>query len=166
MNVNALFAKAQTEGRVGTARKCTVIDARPAVAGEVVVTLIEGEGKETQSRPAKSGDWVVRNRSQATGNERYLVSADTFAERYEGPLEAPDPDGWQSYRPRGVAMQFLIIREEDGALTFTAPWGEEMTARPGDALVRNPANPDDTYRVAADAFAGTYEVLEPPNSER
>ena len=45
--------------------------------------------------------------------------------------------------------------------TFTAPWGEPMVARPGDAIVRDPQNPADTYRIAAAAFECTYEILEP-----
>ena len=49
--------------------------------------------------------------------------------------------------------------EDLAAFTFTAPWGEAMVARPGDAIVRDPNNPSDTYRIAAAAFACTYEVL-------
>jgi hypothetical protein len=36
-----------------------------------------------------------------------------------------------------------------------------MVARPGDAIVRSPADPSDTYRVAAASFACTYEIIEP-----
>lgn len=162
MDVHALFAEAEKEGRVGIARKSTIVDARPAVPGEVIVTLVKGEGKETQSAPAREGDWVVRNRSEATGNEQYLVKAATFSERYEGPLEGFDADGWRPFRPRGVAMRFVFVRDIDGVFTFTAPWGEEMSARPGDVLVQNPGNPDDLYRVAAAAFECTYEIVEEP----
>ena len=49
----------------------------------------------------------------------------------------------------------------DGSFTFTAPWGEPMVARPGDAIVRSPQDPADTYRIAAAAFACTYEILRP-----
>jgi hypothetical protein len=37
-----------------------------------------------------------------------------------------------------------------------------MVARPSDAIVRNPADPEDIYRVAAAAFGCTYEVVAPP----
>lgn len=97
MDVYALFEIAEREGRVGVARKSKLVDARAAVPGEVIVTLILGEGKETQSRPAAAGDMVVRNRCEATGNEEYLVRARTFAERYEGPL---DP----SIKPAGAPI--------------------------------------------------------------
>jgi hypothetical protein len=34
-----------------------------------------------------------------------------------------------------------------------------MIARPGDAIVRNPTDPADTYRVAAASFSCSYEVI-------
>ena len=49
---------------------------------EVETTFTADEGVETCSKPAAEGDWVVRNRCPATGNEEYLVKAGTFAERY------------------------------------------------------------------------------------
>ncbi|MDS4068263.1 MAG: hypothetical protein RKO24_01430, partial [Candidatus Competibacter sp.] len=64
MDVEALFAQAEQDGRVGVARKSRPVDARPAVPGEIVVTVIAGEGKETQSQPAAAGDRVVRNRCE------------------------------------------------------------------------------------------------------
>ena len=161
-DVHAIFAAAETSGKVGTARKGKPIDARPARLGEIVVTRITGEGVETRSKPATAGDWVVRNRSPETGNEEYLVKTSTFAERYEGPLSAADAHGWLAFRPRGPEMRFFILSEAEGAFQFKAPWGEPMLARPGDAIVRNPANSDDTYRVAANAFTCTYEIIAGP----
>jgi hypothetical protein len=161
-DVHAMFEQAERDGRVGLARKTRPVDVRPAEPGEVVVTVIAGEGKETQSAPAQPGDMVVRNRCPATGNEEYLVKAATFAERYEGPLSAPDAEGWREFRPRGPEMRFFVLGEAEGAFRFAAPWGEPMRALPGDAIVRDPGKPDDTYRVAAAAFACTYEVVAPP----
>lgn len=161
-DVHALFAAAEAVGRVGVARKSKPIDARPARPGEVIVTYIAGEGEETRSRPAAAGDWVVRNRCPATGSEEYLVGAEVFTERYDGPLSPPDRDNWREFRPRGPEMLFFTLGEADGAFRFTAPWGEPMRALPEDVIVRNPAKPDDTYRVAAAAFACTYEVVVPP----
>jgi hypothetical protein len=164
MDVEALFARAEQDGRVGVARKSKPVDARPAAPGEIVVTVIAGEGQETQSQPAQAGDWVVRNRCEASGHEQYLVSAEKFAERYEGPLGSADRDGWAPYRPRGAEMLYALVRDEDGSFSFTAPWGEEMVAKPGDALVRDPSDPKDLYRVQAAAFACTYEIVKPPRS--
>jgi hypothetical protein len=159
-DVHAMFDQAEQDGRVGVARKTMPVDVRPATLGEVVVTVIAGEGEETRSPPAQPGDMVVRNRCPATGNEEILVSAAKFAERYEGPI-GPADAGWRPYRPRGIEMRYLVVRDADGTFTFTAPWGEPMSARPGDAIVRNPDDPADTYRIAAAAFACTYEILEP-----
>jgi hypothetical protein len=161
-DAHALFAAAEAAGRVGTARKTKPVDARPARAGEVVVTHIADEGKETQSKPAETGDWVVRNRCPETGNEMYLVKADVFSERYKGPFSGPDGDGWQEFHPEGPEMRFFRVTEADGPFRFTAPWGEHMVARVGDAVVCDPKNPKDTYRIAAAAFKCTYEVTAAP----
>jgi hypothetical protein len=161
-DVHVLFATAEAEGRVGIARKSKPVDARPALPGEVVVTLIKGEGHETRSKPATEGDWVVRNRCPSTGNEEYLVEPGTFAERYAGPFSEPDAQGWREFRPQGPEVRFFIVSETQEPFRFIAPWGEAMRAVSGDAVVRNPAEPDDTYRVAADAFECTYEVVTPP----
>ena len=158
----AMFAAAEKEGRVGVARKTKAVDVRPAKPGEIVVTVIKGEGKETQSPPAAAGDLVVRNRCPETGNEQFLVKAATFTERYEGPTGPADSAGWQPYRPRGIELQYFIVRPTDGNFSFTAPWGEAMVARPNDAIVRNPNDVKDMYRVAAIAFACTYEVVKTP----
>ena len=37
-----------------------------------------------------------------------------------------------------------------------------MVAHPGDALVQNPSDPADTYRVAGASFACTYEIVTRP----
>ena len=159
--MQALFAKAATDGRVGAARKTKPVDVRAAAPGEVVVTIIAGEGKETQSPPAAPGDMVVRNRCLETGNEEILVSAAKFTQRYEGPVGEADAQGWAPYRPRGVEMLYLTLGTDEGPFSFMAPWGEAMVARPGDAIVQDPNNPKDTYRIAAAAFACTYEVVRP-----
>jgi hypothetical protein len=161
-DVQAMFAAAEREGRVGIARKTKAVDARPASPGEVVVSVIAGDGKETQSPPAQPGDMVVRNRCPETGNEEILVTAAKFPQRYEGPATAGET--WQEYRPRRVEMSYFIVRDADGSFSFMAPWGEPMVARPGDAIVRNPADPADTYRIAAAAFACTYEIVCPPGA--
>lgn len=164
-DIGALFDAAEAEGRVRLAKKSQIVDARPARPGEIVVSMIKGEGKETQSPPAKAGDMVVRNRCEDTGGEEILVTASKFSERYDGPLGAAEAPrdasaGWQPYRPRGNPMKFFFVREEDGSFTFTAPWGEEMVAKPGDAIVRDVSDAKDTYRIARRAFECTYVVLE------
>ena len=159
-DIQALFAAAEAAGRVGNARKTRPVDARPATPGEVVVTVIAGEGEETRSKPANAGDHVVRNRCSETGNETYLVKAGAFAARYDGPHSPPDAQGWREYRPVAPAMRYFVVVDAEGTFQFTAPWGEAMVAGPGDAIVRDPQNPADTYRVAAVSFACTYEVIQ------
>src|SRR5262245_26299443 len=88
----AYFQHIQDTRGAGLSRKTKPVDARPATPGEVIVTIIKGEGKETQSPPAKPGDMVVRNRCPETGNEEILVAAETFARRYQGPIEAKAAD--------------------------------------------------------------------------
>lgn len=161
-DVHALFDAAEAAGRVGIARKTKLVDGRPAKPGEIVVTLIKGEGKETQSPPAEAGDVVVRNRCPETGDEEYLVKAARMATRYEGPLAATDAQGWQAYRPKGIELRYFVVGTGEGDFTFKAPWGEDMVARPGDAIVRNPQDPKDTYRVAGLSFTCTYEVVKAP----
>jgi hypothetical protein len=165
MDIHSLFEAAQRDGRVGLARKSQSVDARPAFPGEIVVTIIADEGMETQSKPAAEGDMIVRNRCEPSGNEEYLVNAEIFAQRYQGPVGPADAHGWHAYRPLGPDMLFVVVRPEDGEFSFTAPWGEPMVARPGDIVIRNPADPRDTYRVAAAAFECTYEILDPRSTD-
>ncbi len=168
--LDAMFVAAEREGRVGRARKVKPVDARPAVPGEIVVTVIKGEGVETTSPPAKAGDMVVRNRCPETGNEEILVAAAKFPDRYEGPIGDADADAatapWRTYRPRGAEMAYFLVSSSEGPFTFMAPWGEAMTARPGDAIVRDPRDPADTYRIARAAFACTYDVVGGPRWDR
>jgi hypothetical protein len=157
----ALMAQAEKDGRLRTARKTKLVDARPAKAGEVIVTVISGEGQETTSRPAVAGDRVVRNRCPHTGNEEYLVSAARFAVKYEGTGQPAGEDGWQEYRPVGRDMRVLLLDAGTPPFTFTAPWGEAMVARGGDAIVQDTKDARDVYRVARSSFDCTYELGEP-----
>ena len=157
----ALMAQAQKDGRLRTARKTKLVDARPARAGEVIVTVIAGEGQETTSRPAAAGDQVVRNRCPQTGNEQYLVAAAKFAGKYEATGAPADQDGWQEYRPVAGDMRVLLLDAGTPPFTFTAPWGEAMVARGGDAILQDPKDARDVYRVARASFDCTYEVREP-----
>jgi len=158
----ALFAAAQEEGRTGVARKTKPVDARLATDGEVIVTIIKSEGVETTSKPASAGDWVVRNRCPETGNEEYLVSAAKFPARYGDAQSEPDAAGYQTFVPKGTEMNYFIVSQAEGDFSFTAPWGETMVAKPGDAIVQSPSDVADTYRIAAASFGCTYEIVTQP----
>ena len=153
----ALYATADQQGRTGLAQKTRPVDARPAIPGEVIVTVIAGEGVETRSKPAEAGDYVVRNRCPETGNEEYLVKAAKFATRYAA-AGAAGGDGWAAFAPAGQQMGYFVIPEGEGPYNFTAPWGEPMVAESGDAILRNPDDLKDVYRVAAASFACTYDI--------
>lgn len=157
----ALFEAMAKAGHTGVAHKTREVDARPAVAGEVVVTLIKGEGVETKSKPAEAGDWVVRNRCPQTGNEEILVKAAKFPTRYGEPLSEPDAQGYRTFRPLGADMGYFLVSKEIGDFAFTAPWGERMVAKVGDAIVQTPSDKADTYRIAAASFGCTYEIVSP-----
>ena len=163
-DAKAFMAEASEAGRVGSAQKTKLVDAKPAQVGEVIVTIIRSDGVETKSMPAEGGDMVVRNRCPETGNEQYLVKAASFAKRYSPALSEADPQGWRTYRPLGTPMQFVILTASEGPYSFKAPWGEAMVAKPGDAIVQDPNNPADTYRIAAAAFSCTYDVIEKPKA--
>jgi hypothetical protein len=153
-----LLDRAAAAGRLRTARKTRPVDARPARPGEVVVTVIKGEGQETQSPPARPGDWVVRNRCPETGHEQYLVAARSFGDTYRATGAAP-AQGWQEFRPIGKDVRFVAVDEEAGSFSFTAPWGQRMVAHPGDVLVQDPDDPRRIYRVARASFDCTYDVV-------
>ncbi|QFT71800.1 hypothetical protein [Ruegeria sp. THAF33] len=111
--------------------------------------------------PPFSGDMVVKNRCEATGNEEILVKADKFATRYQGPLHGTTSKDWAEYRPIGKKMEFFIVPTNQAPFSFVAPWGETMPPCPGEAIVQDPIDTSDTYRIARDAFNCTYTVLVP-----
>jgi hypothetical protein len=82
------------------------------------------------------------------------------------PIRRADPTrGRGRLAPLSAARHgyaFVVVTEKDGAFTFTAPWGETMVARPGDAIVQDAQDPKDTYRVQKAAFACTYEEIRSP----
>ena len=155
----ALMEEAKRCGLAGRARKAKPVDARLATPGEVVETRIAGQGIETRNRAA-AGDWLVRNRCDTSGGEIYLVRADKFLGRYERTAAPTATDGWQEFRPLGKVMTFFVVAPEHGTFTFDAPWHERMVAKPGDAIVQDPADPRDLYRVAAASFACTFDILD------
>lgn len=161
-----VFAQAETDGRLGTARKTRAVDARPAVAGETIATVIAGDGVETISEPATEGDMVVRNRCPETGNEEILVQAEKFPSRYGPAQTTPDSEGYAEYLPTGVESRYFELDDADGEFVMEAPWGEDMVYRPGDIVIQNPADETDVYRVYSESFACTYEVLSPATDER
>ena len=72
-----------------------------------------------------------------------------------------DAKGYRTFKPLGTDMGYFLVSKEVGDFTFTAPWGEQMVAKVGDAIVQTPADKSDTYRIAAASFDCTYEIVAP-----
>lgn len=158
----ALMEQVRKTEMVGVARKTKLVDARPASPGEIVITFIKGQGVETRSKPAEEGDWVVRNRCEETGNEEILVKARSFSARYGEPLTEANAAGYRTFKPNGTNMRYFVVTDDMGPFNFRAPWDETMIALPGDVIVQVEDDESDTYRVAAEAFQCTYDIIDPP----
>ena len=130
--------------------KFSRIQAEPAKAGEVVETILKDGTKETVG-VAKAGDMIVTN----PGGERYIVSGEKFAKRYEAAADLGK--GW--FKPKGAVQDFRVISRD---MIIVAPWGEKQILKEGASLnvtnIKNYANPD-IYGVAKGEFADTYKTV-------
>ena len=141
------FAEALRAGKVRHYEKKGQVDIRPAVAGEVIATVIDGEHETVNT--AAAGDYVARG---AKG-EHYIVKPDVLAKRYGAPLTAADPEGYRRYPAKG---DFYGFRYEGESFKFVAPWKEHMIANPGDYIGTNAMGSNEYYRIEQSAFAATY----------
>jgi hypothetical protein len=57
--------------------------------------------------------------------------------------------------------QFLPKPGEPERVEIATPWGESLTAKPGDYLVSELDAPDDTWPVDAEIFESTYIITAP-----
>ena len=155
--VQAAFEVANTEGNMELYKKFRKVDARPAIEGEVVVTMIDGE--EETKNTAKKGDMVVRTKKNGA---LYIISGDKFHKRYKDGHGEQDEYGYVEYTPIGETYAFEYHGE---SFKFIAPWGEEMLVNDGDYICAPEAdNLDDIYRIERGEFKDTYEVVETKNS--
>jgi len=86
--------------------------------------------------------------SGATG-ENYVIKAAKLPKLYHGNVGG---DIYPEQSPRQVALY------TGEPVTFKAPWGEDMIIKPGDYLVKDPANTG-YYRIAKVEFEKTYNPL-------
>lgn len=126
-------------------QKSAVIQARPAIPGEHLVTMI-GDLEETQ-QTLTEGYWVITN----PGGEEYAISEEKFVSRYIH-LEGT------TYASRGRIKAFLNHTGDDVAIV--APWGEKQF---GDkdcwfcvSLDENDEITGDRYICAGIPFYDTY----------
>lgn len=162
----AYFTQAQQAGITGVAIKTKPVLARPAKEGEIITTIIKGEGVETVSEPAKEGDWVVQNICPETGNEEILVKKAKFAQRYNTTEKneinlVSYPNDYQPFIPKGIEMNYFIVPGSTTAFAMKAPWGELQRFQPGDAVVQSTTDNQDIYRIQKTAFECTYTILKP-----
>jgi len=108
------------------------------------VVTTTADGKETQNT-AEVGDIIM---SGATG-ENYVIKAAKLPKLYNGTV---GKDIYPEQSPRQVALY------SGEPVTFKAPWGEDMVIKPGDYLVKDPAN-NGYYRIAKVEFEKTYNKL-------
>ena len=146
-DIAAKFEEALRAGKVRHYEKKGQADIRPALAGEVIATVLDGE-RETVNTAA-AGDYVVRG----VKGELYIIKADVLVKRYGEPLAAPDKDGFRRYPARG---DFYGFRYEGAPFKFVAPWKEDMIAKPGDYIGTNAIGSNEYYRIEQSAFAATY----------
>lgn len=138
-----------------TARKFKKIWARPANAGETIVTQT-ADGVETQN-VAQDGDMVVWNLT--TANEQYIVRSAKFAKLYKELPVTTTQDGWTwtQYSPKGIVKAFKVL--DNCPNQFIASWGEAMVCKVGDYLVC-PLKGNEIYRIAEKEFHQTYSFGE------
>ena len=120
-------------------RKCAMVTARVAQAGEEIVTVVDGT-QETRNT-ANAGDYVVRN----PGGEEYIVEKARFESRYD--LVSGTED---TYRPSGAPVRAVLLTEN---VRFVAPWGEEQFINAGGFLLDNAG---DIYGIQKQEFFDTY----------
>ncbi len=139
-------------------KKFRQVHARPAVAGETIVSTT-ADGEET-TNTASADDMVVRNLTEA--QEEYIVGKDKFAKLYSA-LE-PIDDKWTLYAPQGEVKAIEISRKLTGQLDvgeefyIMAPWGTEQLAREGDKFVAPLPDSKEIYRIARKEFDETYQL--------
>lgn len=139
-------------------RKFRKVHARPAVPGEVVISVTD-TGAETRNT-ASSGDMVVRNLTEA--REEYIVKQATFSTLYN--KVEPIDDSWELYDPIGKVRAIEISTDLRDLLRvgkeflIMAPWGAEQVCREGDLFVAPLPNLEKVYRIARSEFDQTYRA--------
>lgn len=143
-----VFKEIWSGSKVENFQKKGDVQARKAVEGEKIVTVINGEVETTNI--AKKNDVVVKG----VKNEEYIMSQDKFNDRYSG---GEVGNSFSTFKAKGKvwAMEYA-----GKPIEFVAAWGEKMILKTGDFL----CNPEkdkagDLYRIEKSTFAQTYEKI-------
>lgn len=138
-------------------RKFQQIHARPAKAGEIVLS-ITSSGIETKNI-ARDGDFVVKNLTEAL--ELYIVPGNKFYKRYT--LVGEQNNEWKIYRPLGevfaveINTGLLTFLEQTSPFLIQAPWGEPQRVELNDFFVTH-LDYSEIYRIARQEFFQTYRL--------
>ena len=143
--------KKDTEGSAFGLRRIKAVKVSPVEAieakgGEVVTTTLKNGLTEVENRIANSGDWIVTN----PGGEKYIVSADVFAETYL-------PLGEGRFTPKGGTREFVRI-EQDLDLVVDQ-WGGDVQKLKKGAFLKVD-NPADMYGIGEEEFYQTHKIIE------
>jgi len=143
-----VFKEIWSNNNVDNFQKKGEVQARKAVEGERIDTVINGELETTNV--AKKGDVVVKG----VKNEEYIMSKEKFDNRYSG---GEVGDTFSTFKAKGKTWAMEYVGKP---IEFVASWGEKMILKTGDFLC-NPEKdkPGDLYRIEKSAFAETYEKV-------
>jgi hypothetical protein len=130
--------------------KTAKVQAREAIEGEVIQTVLEDGTVET-SNTASAGDVVITN----PGGEQYIIGNEKFMSRYE-----PTEDVGV-FKAKGMVR--AIDNPTGGDILVIAPWGEVQIGGPDAKILVSvdPENPDavigtDRYIIGGQEFLDTY----------
>lgn len=132
-------------------KKYGTVQARPALAGEVITTVLADGTTETKNT-ANEDDWIVTN----PGGEFYIIPEAKFLARYE-PTEEEG-----IYDAKGLIR--AIPNPYGQSVEIMASWGE-LQVGASDCWFADVCDDEGTpngspYLIAAEAFAQTYKPHE------
>mmetsp|Transcript_7224 Transcript_7224/g.12199 ORF Transcript_7224/g.12199 Transcript_7224/m.12199 type:complete len:176 (-) Transcript_7224:144-671(-) len=143
--------------------KTAQIHAKTAESDTEIVTVINGVEETKVS--ARVGDIII----QGTEGERYSMGAKMFETRYDfdNPADADNEglqiEGFRKYKPSGKVWAYQLSAEECAthlpSNRFMARWGQPMTVMPQDFLAVPYPLGGEVYRIEANAFSNTYEIV-------
>jgi hypothetical protein len=133
-----------TEPTSKATKKSFDVNARILTKPEKITTVVDGVVETTKN--GKIGDYVLTGPK----GEEYTVDPKTVESKYTV-NKIGDNKAILTTKP--VTIDYSIA---DKDMTFTASWGEDMIANPGDALVYEDGKL--SYRIEKDIFEKTYDT--------
>jgi len=143
-------------------KKFGTVEARPAVVGEVIVTVTK-DGKETE-KTAGEEDYVIKN----PGGEEYIIGKKKLSGRYKllPTLVADAGLAYSVYAAQGECFGVVVtpeiitligLEENTKTFEFEPSWGGSMKCNLGDMLVSTSRDVPEVYRIAIKEFNETYK---------